>query len=655
MSESHIRVLSRALSDQISAGEVLERASSAVKELVENSLDAGADEIFIDVEEAGRKRLSVTDNGIGMNMEDAQLSVLRHATSKISKTEDLRAITTMGFRGEALASMAAVTRMSMTTRDRDSDTGTYMHIEGAEMVECRECAAPRGTQIVLEDLFFNTPARLKFLKTPAYENRCIYDVVEQFALACPSVQFKLTIDGRTKCDFPKHRTLHERALAVLGRDLYAHLYPIQHTILDDVVVEGLYCSPDYSATKSGRMYTFVNRRIVRDKSINYAVVRAYQEFLHGNKPCIVLFLSLPADQIDVNVHPTKHEIRFTSPDSVFRAIYRALRSSLEQTPWIASSATDASSYLPPEELVRRAMGLPDAHRIEQNAKSQATPPPSHEEDAKRSAAAQQAARDLSLFNAPVPTTAPSSTVGELAQFHMPYQRQLPMPPTGTSQGATSCDQTSDAACPPPPSQPFAYFSNLYYIGQHDLTYLICSDGRDLIIIDQHAAHERINFERLKRVADALLPADAQLLMFPTLLNLDTRMALVFEEYRNFFEKLGFQFDEIGKNAYAIRAVPECLLNYDYEKLIQSALVDLCETGRANQFDDIRDDILATMACHQSIRAGEKLTPADAAELFRQMDATGFRSNCPHGRPVHFVLSHAELEKRFLRTGFPTHQ
>ena len=197
-------------------------------------------------------------------------------------------------------------------------------------------------------------------------------------------------------------------------------------------------------------------------------------------------------------------------------------------------------------------------------------------------------------------------------------------------------------CPPPPSQPFTYFSNLYYIGQHDLTYLICSDGRDLIIIDQHAAHERINFERLKRVTDALLPADAQLLMFPTLLNLDTRMALVFEEYRNFFEKLGFQFDEIGKNAYAIRAVPECLLNYDYEKLIQSALVDLCETGRANQFDDIRDDILATMACHQSIRAGEKLTPADAAELFRQMDATGFRSNCPHGRPVHFVSKACRL-------------
>ena len=655
MSETRIRVLSRALSDQISAGEVLERASSAIKELVENALDAGADEIFIEVEEAGRKRLSVTDNGVGMNMEDAKLSVLRHATSKIMTTEDLRAITTMGFRGEALASMAAVTRLSMTTRERDAETGTYLRVEGSEVVECRECAAPRGTQIVLEDLFFNTPARLKFLKTPAYENRCIYDVIEQFALSCPGVHFKLTIDGRTKCDFPKHRTLQERALAALGRDLYAHLYPIQHTVLDDVVVEGLYCSPDYSATKSGRMFTFVNRRIVRDKSINYAVVRAYQEFLHGNKPCIVLFLTLPADQIDVNVHPTKHEIRFTSPDSVFRAIYRALRSSLEQTPWVGARGAigsedvdDPAAYMSPEELVRRAMGLPDANRLEQ--KVVVSLPHRSVEDAPKSAAsAERAARDLSVFDAPLSVRQSSEGVGELAQFHMPYQRRLRMcseapeetTPGGRSQGDSGRD--------------FAYFSNLYYIGQHDLTYLICSDGRDLIIIDQHAAHERINYERLKRIADSVLPAEAQLLMFPMLLNLDGRMALAFEEHRGFFEKLGFQFDEIGKTSYAIRAVPECLLNYDYEKLIQSALVDLCETGRAEQFEDIRDDILATMACHQSIRAGEKLTPADVAELFRQMDATGFRSNCPHGRPVHFVLSHAELEKRFLRTGFPVHK
>lgn len=659
MSESLIQVLPKALCDQLAAGEVLERASSAIKELAENSLDAESDEIFIEVEEAGRKLLSVSDNGKGMSPDDAKLSILRHATSKIHSTDDLSAILTMGFRGEALASMAAVTRLSMTTRERGGAVGTFLRAEGSEIVEFRECAAAQGTQIVLEDLFFNTPARLKFLKTAETENRKICDVIEKFALACPEVHWKLTVDGRVKCDYPKHRSLRERALAVFGRALYAHLFPIQSTRLGDISVDGLFCSPDYIQSKSGRYYTFVNRRIVEDRTMNSAISKAYDEFLHGRKTCVVLFVALPPDQIDVNVHPTKHEIRFVSPDAVFRAIYRALRASLEKTPWIASGADGAadlpdSVYMSPEEIVRRAMRLPDADRVEKALADRAARHDFSDDPSCvptggdglwgiQSDEAGRAARELSMFDVPPAPLAPSEAAREFSGFAAPRQRMLGIPAPDAPQTET------------PEALQFGYFSRLRYIGQHDLTYLLCSDGRDLIVIDQHAAHERINFERLKRVADELLPPDAQLLMFPILLDLDSRLMSVLEEYRDFFEKLGFQFDEIGKNSYAIRAVPGCLTDYDCAALIRDALIDLGETGRADQFDDIRDTILATMACHQSIRAGFKMTPADVAELFRQMDETGFRSNCPHGRPVSFSLSHAELEKRFLRTGFAPHK
>ena len=637
MSEQVIHVLPKALCDQLAAGEVLERASSAVKELVENALDAGADEIEIELEEAGRKRLCVCDNGCGMSPEDAKVSILRHATSKIHRSEDLASISTMGFRGEALASMAAVSRLSLTTQRRGDALGTYLHVEGSEVTEFRETAAPAGTQIVLEDLFFNTPARLKFLKTAATEMRRVYEVVESFALACHEVRWKLTFDGRVKCEFPKHRTLGDRALAVFGRTLYEHLYPITYTILGDVTVDGLYCAPDFVQSSAGRIYTFVNRRIVRDKTINGAISQAYKEFLHGRQPCVVLFLTIPLDLVDVNVHPTKHEIRFQSPDVVFRAVYRALRQSLEKTPWIRSERGEESASLPesafrpPEDNLSRDYGLSDpfAYQGRRASSEVGECVVSRETERKVSEA-------LSFFDELVaPPEAPSRP-----EVLTSVGTQVPL-----ALGPSVVRDASEA------SGSRGYFSNLTYIGQYALTYLICADGDNLVLIDQHAAHERINYERLKKVADDVLPVSSQGLLFPLLLSLDGRLSDLLVEYQDFFEKIGFQIDDLGNHTHAIRAVPESLVNYDYQAIVRDALLDLGESGRATQFEDIRDNILATMACHKSIRAGQKLSPSEVAELFRLMDETGFRSNCPHGRPVHFVITRAELEKRFLRTGF----
>lgn len=671
---SKIHVLSQALCNQIAAGEVLERAASAVKELIENSLDAGATAIEIELDDGGKQRLAVCDNGCGMTSEDAQLSILRHATSKLRTTEDLAAISTMGFRGEALASMAAVSKMTIITQRPEDDTGTRLHVEGAELIECRETAAPAGTQIVLEDLFYNTPARLKFLKTTATELRRVYEVIEQFGLSCPEVHFKLTFDGRIKCDWPAHKNLADRALAVFGRSLYDNLYPVQPAIMGDITVEGLFCSPEYSQSTSGRIYTYVNHRIVKDKLINSAINQAYKEFLHGKQPCVVLFLTVPLDQVDVNVHPTKHEVRFQNPDIVFKAVHRALRQSLEKTPWIRSEVlnTQASSqffemlpeaaFRTPEENTRRDWGLPGQYP--QNPSVPSTSPSS-------SAGYFEQMPELSVFDRQPesPHTQAMSNDREAVENPAPHSGWDfgDMPSTGPENTGAGC-----GACPPPfaltapnaaapeyhqsplpleQREYHGYFSNLKYIGQHALTYLICSDGDAIVIVDQHAAHERINFERLKKVADDVLPAASQGLLFPILLNLDARLSDILNEYLEFFEKLGFQIDTLGSHAFAIRAIPECLNGYDYAAIIRDALTDLGESGHAEQFDNIKDNILATMACHSSIRAGYKMTPEEVRELFRLMDETGFRSNCPHGRPVHFVLSMPELEKRFLRTGY----
>ncbi|MBQ9395764.1 MAG: DNA mismatch repair endonuclease MutL [Proteobacteria bacterium] len=672
---SQIQVLSPVLSNQLAAGEVLERASSAIKELIENSLDAGATAIEIEIEDGGKKRMMVSDNGCGMTMEDAKLCILRHATSKIRTTQDLAAIATMGFRGEALASMAAVARMTITTQRRDEDMGTFLRVEGAEILECRETAAPVGTQIVLEDLFFNTPARLKFLKTTQTESRKIFEEIEKFAIVCPEVHWKLTTDGRVKCDWPAQKTLKERALSVFGRTVYDSLYPIEPTTVGNVMVDGLFGSPEFLQTTNGRIYTFVNHRIVRDKTITSAIGKAYREFLHGKQPCVVLFISLPLNKVDVNVHPTKLEVRFQDPDEVFHAVYRALRQSLEKTPWIRSDKPAStlspdtrryfemlpdSAFRTPEDNMRRDMGLtPEYVMASINANNKRDE--AQTSNMPKTAVERDVEDMLSVFDGPQVDTEPCNmgmeAVKSLTQPDFGSNPSTVWPKTSgdfqlePERRVEYCEPKAEPVLPLEHYEQKGYFSSLRYIGQHAMTYLICADGDNLVIIDQHAAHERINYERLRRVADKVLPPDSQGLLFPILMSLDTRLSMVLIEHLPFFQELGFQIDEMGNRSFAIRAVPKCLDGYDYAALIRDALTDLGESGRATQFEDIRDNILATMACHSSIRSGQAMSVEEVRELLRLMDSTGFRSNCPHGRPVHFVLSISELEKRFLRIGY----
>lgn len=621
-----IKVLPQALCDQIAAGEVLERASSAIKELIENALDASATSIEIELEDGGKKRLSVTDNGVGMSPQDAKLCVLRHATSKINSTADLARISTMGFRGEALASMAAVSKMTILTQKRGADSGTFLRIEASEILECREASAPSGTQIVVSELFFNTPARLKFLKTTGTEQRRVSEVIDQFALACPEVHFKLSVDGKVKADYPAHKNLGDRIYSVLGKTLHANLYPIEDFVFESISVRGYFVSPDYAQSSTGRIFTYVNQRIVREKTMISAIIQAYREFLHGKQPTVVLFLNIDLAKVDVNVHPSKHEIRFENSDLVFKAVYRALRQSLEKTPWIGDTAAQeplSMQYF--DMLPDSAYRSPEYDLNRQKAVIQ----PSY---------APHFSSDYAGHDRPTPGFFEEAVTGFGLQFSHP-DKPLSAAPFSLGPALLPLDDQELST---------GYFSSLRYLGQIAQTYLVCADGNNLVVVDQHAAHERINFERLKLCMDTKATPASQNLIFPIHLALEPQLVDVLEEHLAFFIELGFQIDALGEQSYVVRAVPDSLLKYDYVSLIRMALGEINEHGRSHQFEEIRDQILSTMACHSSIRAGQAMNAEQVYELFRLMDATGFRSNCPHGRPVHFSLGLQEIEKRFLR-------
>ncbi|MGI5830019.1 MAG: DNA mismatch repair endonuclease MutL [Bradymonadia bacterium] len=610
MNECRIQLLDPALCSQIAAGEVLERASSAVKELVENAIDADSSRIEIEIEEGGRKLIRVSDNGCGMSEEEAKLSILRHATSKIRSVHDLEAIASLGFRGEALASMAAVSRMQIISQKSEESVGIKLEIEGAHIVDSTPIAVAHGTQICMADMFFNTPARLKFLKTNATENRRVYEIVEQLALANPNIHFQLSIDGRIKLDAPPNDTLKERALSILGRNLFEKLYQIKDFTLGPLKLHGLFSSPDFSVNDRARIYTFVNKRAVKDRTINAAVLAAYKEFLHGKYPCVIINIEIPHDLVDVNVHPAKTELRFEDQDLVFRSVYRSLRQSLSETPWIARSSADFPAHAPHDlnfsTLPSHAFSSPE-----------------------------QLSPTAPRFGFS-PQNAPASP---LADFHAPLSPPFELDEIPLAEQATQA--------PIFKQEPNAYFSSLQYLGQLSNTYLLAIDHNALVVIDQHAAHERINYERLKAITEGA-STDVQNLLFPLIVELDARLAQTLEEYHDFFDELGIQIDAIAENNYALKAVPNFLIGYDYDAMLRAALTDLAAAGRSTQFQDIIDDILATMACHRSVRAGLPLSQAEARELFRQMDASLFKSNCPHGRPVHFVLTHDEIEKRFQR-------
>jgi DNA mismatch repair protein MutL len=613
-----IRVLPPALADQIAAGEVVERPASVVKELVENALDAGARRIDVEVEGGGRRLVRVVDDGWGLPPDDARLALKRHATSKLAAAEDLWGLATFGFRGEALPSIAAVSRLTLLSRPRDAQAsqsmsgageGFRLTVEAGVETDAREAGVPPGTQVEVRDLFFNTPARAKFLKSESTEEANIYEAVLRLGIAHPEVHLRLRVKGALRLDLPPHRDLGERVRAALARRGAGALHEAAGEE-GGVRVRGFLAEPDAATTTARNTYLFVNGRAVRDRSLLHAVAQAYGPLVEkGRYPLAAVFVDVAGGELDVNVHPQKLEVRFARPQEVYAAVRHVLGGALARAPWLEAGGTSPSRAQP-----LRAFTLP----------------PSRQARAWSAPASTQAALPLRAHDGPRTFETPEAIAQRAAD--------------GAAVGGRAVDAASTEG-------PTPFFAGLAYIGQLHRTYLVCESAGELgelILIDQHAAHERIAYGRLV-AAHGRREVQRQRLLFPLPIEVDEAAAAVVEGAgRATLDALGFEVERAGARVVRVRAVPEMLKDADPKPLLRDVLGELADGGPAAETLEGVDRVLATMACHSVVRAGDVLGRSEAVGLLAQLDGVDLRSHCPHGRPVMLRLPIAEIERRFGR-------
>ncbi len=574
------------VADQIAAGEVVERPASIIKELVENSLDAGARRIEAHIEQGGVKRIRVTDDGHGIHPSDLPLAVSRHATSKISAASDLQGVASLGFRGEALASAASVSRLTLSSRAAGEGRAWRIEVTGGVETGSGPCAHPPGTTVEVEDLFHNTPARRKFLKTERSENQAVAATLRRMALAHFDTAFEWQLGGRhvlMPAGAPE-----ERLKAMLGEDFMRRNLVIDEQ-RDELTLSGWVALPTLSRRLADQQFFFVNGRAVQDQVVGQAVRQAYRDVLfHGRQPVFVLYLGLPAAEVDVNVHPTKREVRFRRPrevrDFIFGRLNRALRD-VRPGDRPAAGQTAAGPAAPAEPKLAGASGV----RPRQ---------PSLAMDAARGG---------------------SSTL-QVAETLAHYR----------------IDQAKDGQ--PPLGYAIAQLHGIYILAEN-------ADG--LVIVDMHAAHERITYEKLKQAIDAQGLASQQLLA-PLALNTTEAEAELAEQRQAALAAMGLALDRTGLASIAVRAVPALLAKGNVEELVRDVLGEMAKLGTSRELVNRRDDLLASMACHASVRAHRSLSLAEMNALLREMERTENAEQCNHGRPTYRVQTLADLDGQFLR-------
>ena len=592
-----IQVLPPGLVNQIAAGEVVERPASIIKELVENSLDAGARSIQVDIEEGGLSLVRVADDGSGMGREDAVLSLERHATSKLRDAGGLDAIATMGFRGEALPAIASVSRLRIDTCT-DGEVGvvfgTRIAVEGGLVLGVEDVARARGTTVEVRDLFFNTPARRKFMRSAPAEAGHVSEAVVRLALARSDVGFTLRSGGRVAIVTAPGASIEERAAVALGREASRHLVQVDAE-RGDARVHGVVTSPDHSGATSRGLYLFVNGRFVRDRALAYSVLRAYAGSLPpGRHPAGVLFLEIPLGRVDVNVHPQKMEVRFQDARGATDAVHHAVSEALRPSPWLRHR--DVRPTLGPTLGATLPPGAPPA-----------------------SLAAEPGSGDL----AGVLESARRWT-GESPSFTLPFTLES----TG---GSTP-----------------GYFGSLRYVGQHARTYLLCeAPGGTLVVIDQHASHERLLFHRLREAFRARR-MDIQPFLVPPVVTLPPASARTIEGALEELSRVGLEVEPFGGDAFAVKSAPALLGGASIEPLLVDLGQQIQEAERGSAVDEALDSLLATMACHAAVRANQDVGRDEARALLDGLDAIDFKARCPHGRPVVVELPLAELEKKVGR-------
>ncbi|MFP4650777.1 MAG: DNA mismatch repair endonuclease MutL [Desulfobacterales bacterium] len=594
-----IHILPEILSNQIAAGEVVERPASVVKELLENAIDAGSDRIYTEIEKGGRSLIRVSDNGAGMSHDDALLAIERYATSKISAESDLAAIRSLGFRGEALPSIAAVSRFCLISRDAASEAATEIRVDGGRIKAVNQTGAPVGTMVSAGDLFYNTPARRKFLKTVNTEMGHITETIACIALSRPHIHFRLDHNKKTVKNWPKAADAIERTADVLGNELQDLLYPLKHSNTA-AGVSGLIADPSVTRSGTSKIYVFVNGRFVRDRGIIYALCEGLRgRLMKGRFPVAAVFLDVPAAEVDVNVHPAKQEVRFLKQKQVIEAVRAAAEKALSAGQTAAVKKPGRQSIRPPweDEIL---------------------------EDQQQTAAA--------MVSEPSAGYGASQNPAVNKDYRSDFQSAKKQDP-----------QVQEELFAP------VFFSGAVIIGQFQNTYIVCEKSGELVLVDQHAAHERIVYERLQKIRKGGNPRSAQRLLMPETVELGYRQAPAMQELLPELNSMGFEIEHFGGETFAVKSVPAELAERQVAPLIADIAEAAESTGGAAGMPDPIEQCIIVMACHGAIRANQSLSQQEMSSLLKQLDACENPFNCPHGRPTMVRWSVGFLEKSFKRT------
>ena len=635
-----IHTLNPALANQIAAGEVIERPASVVKELLENSIDAGATELIIRVEQGGSTLIEIMDNGRGIHAEDLPLAVMRHATSKIQTAEDLHAIVSLGFRGEALASIAAVSRLTLTSSQADDGIGYQVEVNGTafDHQEIQAVAAPKGTHIRVQDLFFNVPARRKFLKKPGTEFGHIEEIVRRLALTHFDIRFVLEHNQSIKLNLPiadSGELRFQRVQQLLGRAFTENAYWMDADSIN-MRLTGWLGHPSDARAQADLQYVYVNGRIVKDKTISHALRMAYDGILHGHQHAgYLLFLEVDPENIDVNVHPTKHEIRFLNQREVHEFVRHYAKETLSQFQTATADLSDAMKVAENQALMSVQPRYQEPLQLHRRVESTQT--------------GEQAPSDvLTDFSSNQPqgvhySAQPSRYQGS-EQLNNALQSYL-APLRDTSSAVDQAQSLADFTVQSPKvdEHPLGIA-----IAQLHGIYVLAQNTEGLIIVDMHAAHERILLQQMKSAWDKPEFWTSQQLLIPKVINITRMQATRVEELKDQLARLGLEIDQYGDEQVIVRGVPAILHKANFEALVPELLNDLDPNDEAQGLLQKRDQILAGMACHGAVRAHRILGLSEMNALLRQMEQTEFASQCNHGRPTWRAFPLAQLDKLFAR-------
>ncbi|HWN09309.1 MAG TPA: DNA mismatch repair endonuclease MutL [Pyrinomonadaceae bacterium] len=669
---SKIRLLPDHVANQIAAGEVVERPASVAKELVENAVDAGAKRITIDVEAGGRRLLKVSDDGEGMVRDDAVMAFERHATSKIAKSEDLSSISTLGFRGEALASIASVARVELTT-STEAGAATRVVIEGGKMRDVNDAAHPRGTTLVIRDLFFNVPARRKFLRSEATESFHLTNLVTHYALAHPEIAFTLTNNGREVLRVAAANDLRERAYQIFGAEFLDNLLEVDGGHLQVARVSGYVSAPRDRRTSRDAQYLFVNGRFVRDRLIARALSEGYRAVLpHGVYPAALLFIATPLEEVDVNVHPAKTEVRFRRSAAVADAVRESVRAALASAGYVRKEANELSSVAvdQPESVPFANARSASADVQEPATQSQiefssppvdddAPPLPVSEPHSPGAVQSPTSQVQSQQFPATAGVRGPQrgSPDGVLDSPAMSAQREprvvsfpdviAPIPPSTLAGSATQLPPLNSAGKYAREVPVESLSPDIRPLGQLDESFIIATDNDGLLLIDQHVAHERILFDKYRGLESTRL-AESQHLLIPETFDLTPAQAAVFDSIAKELETYGFELMRLSGRTVAIKATPADLPASEARNMLAEILdtVDVEKKGSARE--TLRDDIAASLACHAAIKVNMPLTTEKMRWLIDRLLRTSSPTTCPHGRPVILRLATRDILKGFHR-------